>query len=270
MLRLDALPAATAKVFAHLYAEPLLAGFTLIGGTALGLQIAHRQSEDLDFYWAAEQLPSRTLSTALNNARRAGFAVQDMLSPSAISQARINYAVDLHDWVQDWAVGGVRASFSVFQGFIPQMRAIMAYPRASEAAATAAVDAAASGDVQRFSILGIEGLFAAKSCLLMRRARSRDLFDLYTLMHEHGYSVRQLFDVIRRIDPTANADHHRDVLRGLIPLDATDEGFAGIGVNVSLITLYAFFEQRISAYEREEARRIVAGVRGASQVAGPH
>ena len=252
MLRLDTLPAGTAKVFAHLYAEPLLSGFTLIGGTALSLQIGHRQSEDLDFYRAAEQLPSRTINTVLANARRAGFDVRDILSPSQLSQTRINYAVDLHDWVQDWAVGGVKVTFSVFNGYGPQMRAITAYPSMADESTEAA---------QRFSILGIEGLFAAKSCLLTRRARSRDLFDLYTLMHEHGYSVRQLFDVIRRIDPSANADHHRDVLRGLIPLDAADEGFAGIGVTITLDALYAFFEERISAYEREEARRIVAQVR---------
>jgi hypothetical protein len=88
-------------------------------------------------------------------------------------------------------------------------------------------------------------------------------------MHGHGYSVRQLFDVIRRIDPGANADHHRDVLRGLIPLDAEDEGFAGIGVSVSLETLYAFFEDRISHYEREQARRIVESMAGAKRGAGP-
>ncbi len=253
MLRLETLPAATAKVFTHLYAEPLLTGFTLIGGTALSLQIAHRQSEDLDFYFPAEQLPSRAINSALANARRAGVEVRDMLSPSMVSQTRINHAVDLHDWVQDWAVGGVKVSFSVFQGFIPQMRAIMAYPRVTDDAPP----------VKRFGILGIEGLFAAKSCLLMRRARSRDLFDLYTLLREHGYSARQLFDVIRRIDPSANADHHRDVLRGLIPLDAADEGFSGIGISVgvTLETLYAFFEARISEYEREEARRIVQSLR---------
>ena len=250
MLRLDTLPAATARVFAHLYAEPLLAGFTLIGGTALSLQIAHRQSEDLDFYYPAESLPARTLNTALTNARRAGFDVRDMLSPSAISQTRINHAVDLHEWVQDWAVGGVKVSFSVFQGFIPQMRAIAAFPRAADSSTPGA-------PAERFSILGIEGLFAAKSCLLMRRARSRDLFDLYSLMQSHGYSARQLFDVIRRIDPTANPDHHRDVLRGLIPLDAADEGFSGIGLSQPIDTLYAFFEERISEYEREEARRII-------------
>ena len=252
MLRLDTLPAATAKVFAHLYAEPLLSGFTLIGGTALSLQIGHRQSEDLDFYRAGEQLPSRTINTVLANARRSGFDVYDMLSPSQLSQTRINYAVDLHDWVQDWAVGGAKVTFSVFNGYGPQMRAITAYPRV-------AADAA-----QRFSILGIEGLFAAKSCLLTRHGRSRDLFDLYTLLREHGYSVRQLFDVIRRIDPSANADHHRDVLRGLIPLDAADEGFAGIGVNITLDALYAFFETRISEYERDEARRIVTQVRSSN------
>ena len=252
-LRLDTLPAVTARVFAHLYAEPLLSGFTLIGGTALSLQIGHRQSEDLDFYRPGEQLPSRTIQTVLANARRAGFDVRDMLTPAQISQTRINYAVDLHDWVQDWAVGGVKVSFSVFSGYAAQMRAINAYPRVQDAAA-----ANPAGDPpQRFSILGIEGLFAAKSCLLMQRARSRDLFDLYTLLNAHGYSVRQLFDVIRRIDPTANADHHRDVLRGLIPLDATDEGFASIGVTTTLDALYAFFEARISAYERDEVRWIV-------------
>jgi Nucleotidyl transferase AbiEii toxin, Type IV TA system len=257
MLRLDTLPAATAKVFAHLYSEPLLNGFTLIGGTALSLQIGHRQSEDMEFYRAGEQLPSRTINAVLANAGRAGFAVRDMLSPTQLSQTRINYAVDLDDWVQDWAVGGVKVTFSVFNGYGAQMRAIAAYPRVAD------VDSAAQGatSVRRFGILGIEGLFAAKSCLLTRSARSRDLFDLYTLMNEHGYSVRQLFDVIRRIDPTANADHHRDVLRGLIPLDAADEGFAGIGVSMTLDALYAFFEARISEYEREEARRIVMQAR---------
>ena len=76
--------------------------------------------------------------------------------------------------------------------------------------------------------------------------------------------VRLPDTLIRRIDPSANADHHRDVLRGLIPLDAADEGFAGIGVNITLDALYAFFETRISEYERDEARRIVTQVRSSN------
>ena len=260
MLHLNSLPFATANVFAHLREEPLLAGFTLIGGTALSLQIGHRQSEDLDFYHPAAELPTRTINAALTNARRAGFAIRDMLSPSQISQTRINYAVDLHDWVQDWAIDGVKVTFSVFEGFRPQMQALAAYPRV-------ALDDAAKGAPDKplaaFSILGIEGIFAAKACVLARRARSRDLFDLYTLINQHGYTIRQLVDVIGRIDPMANADHHRDVLRGLIPLDAADEGFAGVGVAVTVETMYAFFETRISEYERKEARRLLEQLRRA-------
>ena len=251
MLLLDTLPAATAQVFEHLQGVPHLSGFVLIGGTALSLQIGHRLSQDLDFYFPADRLPRRAINAALTGARTAGFAVRDMLTPAQISQTRINHGVDLHEWVQDWAVNGVKLTFSVFSGYEEQMRAIAEYPRVPQADANS-----------HFSILGIEGIFAAKSSLLTRRARSRDLFDLYTLLKTHGYSMRQLFDVIRRIDPMANPDHHRDVLRGLIPLDAADEGYAGVGVTVPLSDVYAFFEQRISEYEQEEARRIVMQHRG--------
>ncbi len=45
--------------------------------------------------------------------------------------------------------------------------------------------------------------------------------------------------------------------RGLIPLDAADEGFAGIGATITLNALQVFVEARISGYEREEARRAI-------------
>ncbi len=113
-----------------------------------------------------------------------------------------------------------------------------------------------------FAVLGIEGLFAAKASLLARRVRSRNLFDLHTLLTRHGYSIRQLFDVIRRIDPAANPDQHRDVLRGLMPRDADDEGFQGIGVTISSGELIAYFSAQIDAFEQEEALQIIAEVRG--------
>jgi hypothetical protein len=109
-----------------------------------------------------------------------------------------------------------------------------------------------------FSVLGMEGIFAAKAALLPRRARSRDLFDLKSMLEDHGYSIRQLFAAIRRVDPGANPDIHRDVLRGLIPLDADDEGFSAIGIRTSLDDLYRFFRERIDAFEIEEAKRIAA------------
>jgi predicted nucleotidyltransferase component of viral defense system len=241
------MPEATQAVFAHLRTEPLLQDFTLIGGTALALQIGHRLSQDLDFAFIGEKLPTGALRTVLANARAKGFTTQDMLSPAQLQQARINLAVDLHDWVQDWAISGVKVSFSTFEGWNEQMRAVLAYPRA-----------AAQGT--QFSVLGIEGLFAAKASLLARRVRSRDLFDLHTLLTRHGFSIRQLFDVIRRIDPTANPDIHRDVLRGLVPLDADDEGFQSVGVTTTVEALIKWFQAQINDYEVEQAKRIIEEV----------
>lgn len=247
-LNVDCLPAATRAVFEHLRTEPWLKDFTLIGGSALALQIGHRLSQDLDFHFDGEALPRRTLGVVLAAARTSGFATQDMLSPAQLQQGRINHGVDLHTWVQDWAIGGVKVSFSTFEGFRQQMRVVTAYPRVAAAGTT-------------FSVLGIEGLFAAKAALLARRVRSRDLFDLKIMLDRHGYSMRQLFAAIRRVDPSANPDVHRDVLRGLVPLDIEDEGCAAIGVADSVEDLHAFFKPRIDAFEREEAKRIADLVR---------
>lgn len=243
------LPLATRTLFEHLRTQPLLEDFTLIGGSALALQIGHRLSQDLDFHFDGDSLPQRKLIAVLAAARAQGFATRDMLSPAQLQQTRINHGVDLHTWVQDWAIGGVKVSFGTFEGFREQMRVITAYPRLGDA-----------GTI--FSVLGIEGLFAAKAALLARRVRSRDLYDLKVMLDRHGYSVRQLFAAIGRVDPGANPDVHRDVLRGLVPLDVEDEGFAGIGVQDTVADLVAFFRLRIDAFEREEARRIVDSIRG--------
>ena len=50
------MPSATAKVFELLAGQKFISNFTLVGGTALALQLRHRLSEDLDFLQDAEQL----------------------------------------------------------------------------------------------------------------------------------------------------------------------------------------------------------------------
>jgi hypothetical protein len=237
------LPADTQKVFDHLRSQALLKNFCLIGGSALALQIGHRLSQDLDFYFAGTALPRQALRSVLAEARASGFITRDMLSPAQLQQTRINFGTDLQDWVQDWAIGGIKVSFSTFEGFTEQMRVVASFPRVADASTT-------------FSVLGIEGLFASKAALLARRVRSRDLFDLKVLLDRQGYSIRQLYAAIRRVDPGANPDVHRDVLCGFMPLDVDDEGFSAINVQESVEDLFAFFRERIDAYEREEAKRI--------------
>ena len=238
----------TRRVFELLRPRFELHEFTLIGGSALALQIGHRLSQDLDFYFPGDALPNRSIRTVLAGAREAGFTTQDMLSPAQIQNTRINHATDLRQWVQDWAIGGIKVSFSIFEGFNEPMQAVNAFPKVPDPGTT-------------FAVLGIEGLFAAKAALLARRVRSRGLFDIKVLLDQHGYSIRQLFAAVKRIDPSANSDVHRDVLRGLLPLDADDEGFAAINVTDTVDDLYAYFRPLVDAYEREEAKRIIDEVR---------
>ena len=60
-LKLEFMPEATQKNFARLKDDPRLAAFTLVGGTALALQIGHRFSEDLDFNIFGQKLPTSAI-----------------------------------------------------------------------------------------------------------------------------------------------------------------------------------------------------------------
>lgn len=61
MLRRTILRPEATRLFDALAACPELAGFTLLGGTALALQIGHRISLDLDFGYFGQRLPGVAL-----------------------------------------------------------------------------------------------------------------------------------------------------------------------------------------------------------------
>ena len=50
MLQTSTVAKSTLRLLKNLQAEPLLADTRLVGGTALSLQIGHRESEDLDLF----------------------------------------------------------------------------------------------------------------------------------------------------------------------------------------------------------------------------
>ncbi len=57
----DYLPEKTAEVFEKLSKLSFIKKYTLVGGTALSLQIKHRLSEDLDFIFDGEELNINTI-----------------------------------------------------------------------------------------------------------------------------------------------------------------------------------------------------------------
>ncbi|ALO15753.1 hypothetical protein L21SP5_02120 [Salinivirga cyanobacteriivorans] len=60
------MPDNTRKVFEKLEANSVFRDFVLVGGTALAIQIKHRQSEDLDFILDGESLPLAKLKRAIS------------------------------------------------------------------------------------------------------------------------------------------------------------------------------------------------------------
>lgn len=60
-LNFEYIPAATAKLLQILAKEKFMKNFALVGGTALSLQLGHRQSEDLDFITDGEKISAITI-----------------------------------------------------------------------------------------------------------------------------------------------------------------------------------------------------------------
>lgn len=66
MLNYTYLPAATRELLLHMKDQKWIEPFTLVGGSALAIQMAHRQSEDLDFVLDNEYLDVNAIKRSVN------------------------------------------------------------------------------------------------------------------------------------------------------------------------------------------------------------
>ena len=90
-----------------------LAGFVLLGGSALSSQIEHRVSEDLDFAYPGDKLPIHLLEILQNDAAAAGIDLQ----PDDDEVAMLEFSgggLDLRDSQQDF-IGNDRVKVSFFR-----------------------------------------------------------------------------------------------------------------------------------------------------------
>jgi predicted nucleotidyltransferase component of viral defense system len=219
-----------------------MSGFTMVGGTALALQIGHRISLDFDFAQFQERLNGFVIDQVISQLKYQGFEARIVTSPAEISQFKINSGVNLLDYARDYVINDVKVTFFTL-GRNEQQRQ---YYQASEKFRESGLS---------FDLLGIEGLKAAKTLVLADRIRSRDLYDLFVLIREHGYTIKALFDVVRSIGVIDDPEYYKAILTGKIPLDEDDEGLEAIGVNVDDVSLYEYFDNEIAKYEIEFAKQ---------------
>lgn len=251
MLKVEFLPENTRQLFERLMDEPVLRGFTLVGGSALALQIGHRISEDLDLALLGRTLPAFDLSRLVAGLEREGFRVKSLITDTMRSDFRINAGDDIDRYIQDYAINGAKISF--YARLAPQ------YPE-SQIAFLNAAERIPVGTGQGFDLMGLDGLFAMKSIVLADRIKSRDLFDLMALIRDHGYTLQRLFDHVQRLTYPKDRDleRYKSALTGLTPLDKGDEGFEGIGLSVRMESIYDYFSALVDEYETAQAAEIAA------------
>ena len=110
-LKLQFMPEATQKNFARLQNDPRLAGFTLVGGTALALQIGHRVSEDLDFNIFGQKLPIKVLDGLLDELAEGGSTIESLITPEQKLGFKINTSENLDHYIQDYLIDGAKVTF---------------------------------------------------------------------------------------------------------------------------------------------------------------
>ena len=211
-------------------------GLTLIGGTALALQIGHRISLDFDFAQFGGTLPNFAIDKLISRLKREGHQVQMITSSAQISQFKINHGLNLLDRARDYVIDGVKVTFFVHGKNRSQEEFYRSTKKIREAD-------------MRFDILGIEGLKVTKTLVLADRVRSRDLYDLYVLMHDHDYSLNKLFSTVKELGTVDDHEHYKAIMRGEIPLDDDDEGLDAVELETNYEQVIEYFKHEIDEYE---------------------
>ena len=229
----------TEKLWLRLRAEPLLAGFVLVGGTALTLHLGHRLSEDLDFVFVrGERLPRRALDALWLKLEGDGRKIVRNDDPAAADEFEIAGG-DLHDFQQDFvADDAVKFSF-----FCPEPEVLRVLDKTS----------AEHGP----RLATLDELFALKSLVTASRSRLRDWLDLWTLIERRGYTMRQFHMTFDRAGvPTSRETALRRLASGTTPIhDPGYEALAAAGQRLpSPMELRKYFAAAIRRLEEDMAR----------------
>ncbi len=218
------LPSATERVWDFVKAQPALSGFTLIGGSALALRIGHRRSEDLDLAWSGPRLPREQLQAFIRLGSVSGFDLErdeDEVTVQSFADTGLN----LDDYQQNFLVNGVKVSF--FTPEPPLAKVLQASPGPGVRLAT------------------LPELFKAKCLVSAVRSKTRDWIDLYLLLRDHGFNLRDYVAAFQEAGVPSQSDIGLARLCSGVP-QKDDEGYAHLLVNpptLEQMTVY-FVSQR--------------------------
>lgn len=234
----------TAKVWGFLKEHPALSEALLVGGTALTLHVGHRLSEDLDFVFMDKWLPRRRIDAL----KRSGiehhhpFASND--SAEAIEEFEFS-GMDLLNYQQNYLVSGtVKVTF-----FCPDPEVLVHLSPGMRSGPRVAT---------------LDEIFAMKCLVAADRSKTRDWFDLYTLMHDHGYTASQFEAVFAKSKVPQKMDIALNRLCSARP-HLMDEGYSSLLSNAqTLEQMSTFFTTVADDARTAAARRRMAQIIGSA------
>lgn len=153
--------------------NPHLKGFILVGGTALSMHISHRLSEDLDLITIDKKLPAQQIKAFLRSCEQLGLRVTPNDDPKALEEFE-DTGMELHDYKQDFIINE-NVKLTLFAAD-DEVRPFLS-PGKSNAPRVA----------------DLHEIFHLKALVCADRSKTRDWFDLYTLMNSHGFTAIDLY-----------------------------------------------------------------------------
>ena len=187
MERSTSLAPHTGEVFEAISKLECIKPFTLVGGTALSLQIEKRQSEDLDFMkWLAKRNEKPEVNWP--------SIKKELESIGTIK----DYEVGGFDFVS-FNFEGVKLSFyAAPRKVVPSMKRIPY--------------------LNNLYLADIESIGAMKMEAMLRRAKFRDYYDIYSILREGG-------DINKMIAAAIEHSDHKLRTRGLLNMLTTGKNF---------------------------------------------
>jgi hypothetical protein len=227
------LPPDTERVWGFLKRQSGLGGFVLVGGSALALRLRHRLSEDLDLVWPERRLPATRLEALRRVADTTGVQFERQDDEATVQQFA-DAGLALEDYQQNYLVDGkVRVSF-----FAPEAPLIRVLERTSEATPRVAT---------------LPELFKTKCLVSAQRSKTRDWLDLYVLLRDHSFTLRDYRAAFIEAGVSAQCDTGLGRLCSGVP-QKDDEGYAHLLPNApTLAEMKTFFIAQRDQWEIQMA-----------------
>ena len=208
---IDYIPENTSRVLTVLRYQKFISDFTLVGGTALSIQIRHRFSEDLDFVYDEEELNINTIKRNLNRV---------FPDHSIIRQNR--------KWQIDITISGTKVTFF-----------------SAGAVAIPFKVKEHSFKVDALNIANTKVIAAMKFSSIAQRNTIRDYYDLYCLTRYH-FSLLDLIQVTKQLFPNLSPVTYTETLVYTKDIEEEDiSAHLSPGENISKKEIADFFTREL-------------------------